>query len=84
MTNVNEIIDHLILSAVTDEWQKIALMISKIYDDSALTDIPQDKRGQAIADRLYILIDNGGLDCQGNMRRWRDSEVRMVQGRAKP
>lgn len=72
----NDDIDALLLGAVSDEWQKIALLISKTFDAPALEDVPKNERGQIIAERLYVLVDNGGLECQGNMRRWRDSEVR--------
>ena len=80
MTTQNETIDALILAAATAEWQKIALVISKVFDAPALAniDVPKDKLGQTIADRLYIIVDNGGLACQGNMRRWRDSDIKLT------
>ncbi len=77
MTHTPETIDALILAAATDAWVKTAVMISKIFDDPALGNIDKDKRGQVIAERLYILIDNGALEGRGNMRRWRDSDVRL-------
>ena len=73
----DETIDALILSAATDEWQKIALMISKVFDDPALTD--KNDLGQKIAERIYVLVDNGALASQGNMRRWRDADVKLVK-----
>ncbi len=75
MSDHNEDIDSLILSAATADWLKIAVMISKVFEDPALQGI--DNPGQAIAERIYILVDNGRLDSQGNMRRWRDGEVRL-------
>ena len=68
-------IDALILTAATDDWQKTALIISKVFDAPALED--KNDLGQKIAERLYILVDNGALDIQGNMRRWRDSAVKL-------
>lgn len=81
MTSQNETIDALILEAATDEWLKIAVIISKVFDAPALDGIDNKKRGQIIADRLYILVDNGALACQGNMRRWRDSDVRLPKSK---
>ncbi len=77
MSDHNEDIDSLILSAATADWLKIAVMISKVFEDPALQGI--DNLGQAIAERIYILVDNGRLEAQGNMRRWRDSEVRLIE-----
>ncbi|HRQ61626.1 MAG TPA: DUF3658 domain-containing protein [Alphaproteobacteria bacterium] len=68
-------IDPLILAAVTPEWTKTAVLISKVFDSPSF-----DKTGlsaQDVAERLYVLIDNGQLDVKGNMRRWRDSEVKV-------
>lgn len=73
----NDDIDAAILSAAGDDWAKVAVVISRVFDAPAAADIPQDKRGQVIAERLYILVDNGALACQGNMRRWRDSSVKL-------
>lgn len=78
MTETHEKIDALILTAATKDFTKIAVLIAKVYDampDAGIT--PHVDSGKDIAARLYILVDHGRLDCQGNMRRWRDSEVRL-------
>lgn len=68
-------IDALVLGAASDEWQKTAMVISAVFDHP---DFSKDEcSAQEVAERLYILVDNGQLDVQGNMRRWRDSEVRV-------
>jgi len=75
MTKLTALIDPLILAAVTPEWTKTAVLISKVFDSPGF-----DKTGlsaQDVAERLYVLIDNGQLDVKGNMRRWRDSEVKV-------
>lgn len=73
-----EKIDALILQSASAGFTKIAVIISKVFD--AMPDagiIPHTDSGKDIAERLYILVDNGALECQGNMRRWRDSDVRL-------
>lgn len=74
MTKTDEKIDALILAAATPEWTKTALLIAKVFDSPFFPG--EGTTAQHIADRLYILIDHGQLDVKGNMRRWRDSEVK--------
>lgn len=75
----NTKIDALIIETASDEWVKIALIISQVFEILKVqgVDVSQDM-GQTIAGRIYILVDNGGLSCQGNMRRWREADVRLV------
>lgn len=74
MSQNQEKIDALILAALPAEWVKTAVLISRVFDDpgfAALKSTAQD-----VAERLYIMVDNGQVDVKGNMRRWRDSEVK--------
>ena len=73
----NDTIDALILSVVNADWTKIALIISKVFEAEGFADL--GATGQNVADRLYILVDAGQLSVQGNMRRWRDSDVKLVK-----
>jgi len=77
MADVNDI-DALILSAVNGEWQKTALVISKVFDDPAF-DKGKDT-AQSVAERIYALIDTAKIEATGNIRRWRDSHVRLAEG----
>ncbi len=75
MSEKNAQIDALIMGVSTAEWQKTAMVISSVFDHP---DFNKDEcSAQEVAERLYILVDNGQLDVQGNMRRWRDSEVKV-------
>ncbi len=69
-------LDKIILSVASSEWQKTAIIISKVFDAPAFTD--KKPEAQIIAEHIYVLIDNGKLTVKGNMRRWRDSNVRLV------
>lgn len=78
-----EQIDALILEAASAHWTKIAVIIAKVYDafeaqghHDLTKHIAQD-----IAERIYILVDHGRLDVQGNMRRWRDADVKLPAAR---
>jgi hypothetical protein len=72
-------IDALILSAATADYTKTAVIIAKVYDampDAGLT--PHKDSGKDIAAHLYTLVENGTLHSTGNIRRWRDSAVRLA------
>jgi hypothetical protein len=77
----DEELDALILDAANEHWTKIAVIISKVYDayEEAGHHELTESLAQDIAQRLYILVDNGRLDVQGNMRRWRDADVRLIK-----
>ena len=71
----NEELDALIVSCAGKAWEKTALLISKVFDNPAFD--KEGLSGQDVAERLYILIDNGQIEVEGNMRRWRDSKVKL-------
>jgi len=75
MTDSNNI-DTLILSAVSKDWQKTALVISKVFDDTAFD--KEALNAQNVAESIYDLLDDGKLEATGNIRRWRDSNVRLA------
>ena len=76
MTKRNDAIDALLLSSANAEWQKTALLISKVFEDPAFKGI--DGLAAQIAARIQALVDSGQLESKGNLRRWRDSEVRVA------
>ncbi len=77
----DEDIDTLIMDAASEHWTKIAVIIAKVYDAFEAQGHHELTKtlAQDIAQRLYILVDNGRLDVQGNMRRWRDADIRLIQ-----
>ena len=76
MTKPNDAIDALLLSTATGEWQKTALLISKVFEDPAFKGV--DGLAAQIAARIQALVESGKLEAKGNLRRWRDSEVRAA------
>jgi hypothetical protein len=75
-------LDSLLLSFCDTDWLKVARIIGKTL--KAL-----EQRGDAIdgsvADqidaRMAVLVGSGQLEAQGNIKRWRYSEVRLRGGR---
>lgn len=79
MSFTDEQIDTLILEAASAHWTKIAVIIAKVYDafeEQGHHDLT-NHIAQDVAQRIYILVDHGRLECQGNMRRWRDADVKL-------
>ena len=69
-------LDALILAATDGEWCKVAVFISKVMDAAKAQAI--ETSGQAIAARVYALCEQGQLEAQGNVRRWRAASVRAA------
>ena len=73
----HETLDTIILSMMSEEWQKIAVLISKVFDDPAYDEA--EKSAQIVAERVYALIDANALTASGNMRRWRECSVKLAE-----
>jgi len=79
MTKPNQT-DQILLATPPADFTKTAVLISQTYDACIAAGIPAtDTLAKDIAERLYILVDNGALECKGNMRRWRESEIRQIK-----
>ncbi len=77
-TATEEAIDELVLTAAGDDWLKVALLLAKVTDAARASGM--DTSSQAIAARVYALVDGGRLEAKGNVRRWRAGEVRKPAG----
>lgn len=74
-------LDQLLLSFCTGRWQKVAMIVGKTYE-------VLEARGDmvtGIADRvdarMAILVSSGQLEAEGDIARWRHSEVRLPGAR---
>ncbi|MDH3228883.1 MAG: DUF3658 domain-containing protein [Alphaproteobacteria bacterium] len=67
-------IDSLVLSLATARWQKTAMVIARVLKQlkGGLSDDPADK----VAERIEHLVRTNRLESQGNLSRWRYSEIR--------
>jgi hypothetical protein len=67
-------IDNLILSLATAHWQKTARVIAKALDH--LEGGPSDDGADKVAQRIEHLVKTNRLESQGDLSRWRFSEIR--------
>ena len=68
-------IDEAILSVVTTRWQKVSMVIVRALGKRHHQ--AHDSVYQEIGARIEALIAEGKVQCQGNPKRWRHSEVRI-------
>jgi Protein of unknown function len=68
-------IDEVILSVAEATWRKVASVIIKVADRMG-SDLPEGDAGyNLIASRIEILVRDGHLLAQGDIKNWRHSEV---------
>ena len=67
-------LDAIVVASADATFVKVALFISRVVD--AAKSVGVGATGQAVATRIYALVDAGVLEANGNVRRWRASEVR--------
>jgi len=66
--------DALILSVVTGEACKVAVLIARVVDAAKAAGV--EAGAGVIAPRIYALAETGKLAVSGNVRRWRAAEVK--------
>jgi hypothetical protein len=71
-------IDGLILSTAGVQWRKVAFIVSSVLLVCRKNAAAPDEYD--IADRIQALVGEGKLEAQGNLNRWRHSEVRLPDG----
>jgi len=71
----DDVIDRLVLGSADTDWLKVAVLIAKVVDAAAAEGIVAT--GQPVAQRIYVLAEQGRLEVRGNVRRWRAGEVRQ-------
>jgi hypothetical protein len=70
-------IDAAILSVASDRWQKVAMIIAKVAPPGESSDNDYHQ----VAERIVALVDDGQLEAEGDVTRWRHSEVRLNKRR---
>lgn len=70
-------IDGAVMASVGPRWDKVAMVVilaaEKLYGKSAAG----DDEHKIIGARIEILVENGRLEAQGDIARWRFSEIRL-------
>jgi len=65
--------DDLILAAASTHWRKVARIIADVSTRAG------SENFDAIESRIRALVDDGKLEAEGTISRWRFSEVRLAQ-----
>jgi hypothetical protein len=69
-------IDEVILSVTEASWRKVAFVIMKVADSMG-SDLQEGDNGyNLVAKRIEVLVRGGRLLAQGDIKKWRRSEVR--------
>jgi hypothetical protein len=69
-------IDEVILSVTEASWRKVASVIIKVADTMG-SGLPEGDAGyNLVAKRIEILVRGARLLAQGDIKKWRHSEVR--------
>lgn len=71
-------IDRAVLSSIEPRWQKVAMVICRAAEELYGHLPAGDDAYEMIARRVEFLIESGRLESQGNISRWRFSEVRQA------
>ncbi len=69
-------LDQLILTHVTHNWQKVAMVLAKAL--RARENMGSPISAEELAARVEALVRNGKLEVRGNVQRWRESEIRII------
>jgi hypothetical protein len=65
--------------ATVTSWRKVALVVT-VAQNILVGGLPEDDTGpDLIAERIEVLVQDGRLLAQGNIKRWRYSEVRKPE-----
>jgi predicted transcriptional regulator len=70
-------IDDAILAVVLPRWQKVAMIIGKVSERLGGFSTDGDVQHHLYAERIEALVREGRLIAQGNITKWRYSEVRL-------
>jgi mRNA interferase MazF len=77
VTATDSQIDETIMATLDDRFHKVAMIISKVAD-KLRTQLPLGEEGyHMIAERIQSLAAEGKVASQGNLARWRYSEIKL-------
>jgi len=73
------LIDRAIFSVLSEisGWRKVALVVAKVASALNEGSAQGDERYETVARRIELLVTEGRLVAQGNIKNWRSSEVRL-------
>jgi hypothetical protein len=65
-------VDAMLLAEVKNHWLKTAMVIARALEAHENWD--EDR----VSARIETLVDGGKIECAGDVRKWRFSEVRLA------
>ncbi len=68
-------LDRTIFSALSSRWQKTAMVIGNVLKQCETLALPVDD--EVVGVRIRALAEAGRLEGEGDLRKWRFSEVRL-------
>jgi hypothetical protein len=68
-------IDAILFSVLTDQLQKIAMIVGKAAERSEALGLPTSS--EIFGARVVALAEAGRIEAKGDIRKWRHSEVRL-------
>ena len=68
-------IDSVLFSVMRWQWRKMALVVGMAFGRCKELGLPIND--EALAARIQVLVESDRLDAQGDLRKWRHSEVRL-------
>jgi hypothetical protein len=79
ITMTDSEIDDAVLAVAEVSWRKVAMIIAKTAERLS-GDLPEGDEGyHLVARRIEALVRDGRLVAQGNIKKWRHSEVRRQE-----
>ena len=72
-------VDALIFAHMVENWRKVARIVGDAVTTCEARSMPLS--AEVIAARIGELADTGQIESQGNLTKWRYSEVRLPRGR---
>ena len=68
-------VDELILAALKENWRKVAMIVGNVFQTCETRSILLSD--EVIAARIQDLAEKGRIESQGDLTKWRYSEVRL-------
>jgi len=70
----SDLVDQTILANCKPQFRKVALIVGNV---AIALKVPMDQDKVFIADRIKALVKAGRLEAEGDLDRWRFSEIRL-------
>jgi hypothetical protein len=72
----SEQLEKEILLMSKSSWQKVAMVIARVMHEKN-PGVPKEREAALVFERIEALVLTGKLEAQGDIRKWRFSEVRL-------